>query len=138
MATCQLLFHSIALIEIADHKVKEERRGSKEEMLLRSHSNGRTHRYKQLEFQSCSALKTEATWIQSQGFLPLNEKHLPICLICENSHLLHHSLQQRATPKAGNQIMTIAQGLSISETSFLVHSKALPYPHMIPFKRFIQ
>lgn len=52
VATCQLLFHSIVLMETADHKVKEERRGSKEEMLLRLYFNGRTHSINSWSFKA--------------------------------------------------------------------------------------
>lgn len=43
VATCQLFFHSVVLMQKAEHKIKEERNIRKEEMIPRGHFNGKAH-----------------------------------------------------------------------------------------------
>lgn len=130
-----VFFHSVVLMETADGTVKAERRASKQEMLLGLFFNGRTHRVKS-EFQSSSAPKEEIQpcgYNISWGYLLSNQT-----LLLPSPHIrtitYHTSVDKAATPTVGNQNTAIAQGLSISETSFLVCSKALLYSHMMPFK----
>lgn len=125
MATCQLLSHSIVLMETADHKVKEERRKHEEEMLLKLCFNSRTHSASSWGFKAAQHVRKKSSCVDTAHL-----EYFCVRLSVQRLRAVtyRHSTQQTATPRAGNQIAATAQGLSISETSFLVYSKALPCP----------
>lgn len=125
VATCQLFFHSIVLMETADHKVKEERRKHKEEMLLRLYFNSGTHSASSWSFKAAQHVRKKSSCVDTAH---LEDFCLRLSAQPLRAVTYHHSTQQTATPRAGNQIAAAARGLSISETSFLVYLKALPYP----------
>lgn len=119
-------------METADCRVKVERRGSKQEMLLRLFFNGRTHSinsFKTVQHLRKKSSHVDTTYLEDICF-QIRHSSAPYIRIIT----YHTSVDKVATPTVGKQIMGIAQGLSISETSFSVHSKALPYSHMMPFK----
>lgn len=65
MATCQLLSHSIVLMETADHKVKEERRKHEEEMLLKLCFNSRTHSASSWGFKAAQHVRKKSSCVDT-------------------------------------------------------------------------
>lgn len=58
-------FHSIVLMETADHTVKVERRGSKQEILLELFFNGRTHSINSWSFKAVQYLRKKASHVDT-------------------------------------------------------------------------
>lgn len=98
VATCQLFFHSIVLMETADHKVKEERRGSKEEMLPRWNFNGRTHSTNSWSFKAAQHVRQKSSHVGTAHLEDFCCQTRDTCLSAQYRSVTYHTTVHHTWP----------------------------------------